>query len=122
MPAAPTKKPTKKYFPICFSRQITDPGSKEFMILQKGRPYFGFLVQKNQQVFAYANTCPHQGRMLQWKPDAFLTKDCSQIMCSAHGATFEIDSGLCVAGPCLGQSLNAMPCKLVNDVVMVQLP
>jgi nitrite reductase/ring-hydroxylating ferredoxin subunit len=42
---------------------------------------------------------------MAWRKDAFLNADGSRIVCAAHGAQFEIDSGLCVLGPCIGESL-----------------
>lgn len=66
---------------------------------------FGFVVQKNGERYVYENTCPHLGRALDMRPNGFLTRDRSQIICMAHGAVFEIDTGLCCGGPCLGASL-----------------
>ena len=108
-----------RYFPICNSDEITDLESRELVVYQQGRPYFGFVVKKNEEFYAYANSCPHQGRMLQWKPDTFLTKDLSKIMCAAHGANFEIESGLCIAGPCLGQRLKALDCCVIQGVLFL---
>jgi nitrite reductase/ring-hydroxylating ferredoxin subunit len=33
------------------------------------------------------------------------------IQCATHGALFLIESGECVAGPCAGQSLQALACR-----------
>ena len=30
-------------------------------------------------------------------------------MCAAHGASFALDSGDCIAGPCKGDRLRAVP-------------
>ena len=40
-------------------------------------------------------------------PDQFLSADLQLIVCATHGAQFEIHTGRCVSGPCLGQSLQA---------------
>ena len=104
---------------ICALAEIEDPGSKGFVIEQGDWPLHGFVIRRDQAVFAYLNVCPHAGRMLNWGPDRFLNKDRSLIMCSAHGAIFEIDSGLCVGGPCLGDALSKLDARIENGRVVV---
>jgi len=55
-------------------------------------------------VQAWLNTCPHQGRRLDYAPGKFLI-DKGRLVCAAHGATFQLGDGLCVAGPCRGEHL-----------------
>ena len=109
----------QRHFPVCTQTELNVLNSKEFILYQNNRPYFGFVVQKGGEIFAYANNCPHQGRMLQWKPDRFLTKDASRIMCAAHGAMFELHTGICDAGPCLGKRLKSLNCVRENDVIQI---
>ncbi|HET9679894.1 MAG TPA: Rieske (2Fe-2S) protein [Gammaproteobacteria bacterium] len=81
----------------------------------------GFVVRQGDTVYAYRNVCPHAGNNLDWKPDAFLTRDKSRIMCAAHGALFDIQSGDCVAGPCVGFGLQTLDVRVeANDVVLYQ--
>jgi nitrite reductase/ring-hydroxylating ferredoxin subunit len=70
-------------------------------------------------VYAYVNVCPHAGRALNWKPGAFLTRQGNLIMCSAHGAIFEIETGICVAGPCPGARLRALAARVSGGLVDV---
>ena len=65
-----------------------------------------FAVRDAAGVRVFRNICPHQGAPLGWRKDRFLTPDGAAIMCFAHGARFDIVSGLCVAGPCPGDSLD----------------
>lgn len=81
-----------------------------------------FAVRHGDRVFVYRNACPHQGLELNWMPDRFLTKDKAFIQCTAHGALFDIASGLCVSGPCNGQRLVAVPSDSVDGEVFVDLP
>ena len=104
---------------VCALADLTDPGSKSFAIEQGDWPLHGFVVRKDNQVFGYLNVCPHAGRMLNWGPDRYLTKDQSLIMCSAHGALFEISTGTCVAGPCQGDALSRIDARIEDDQVMV---
>jgi nitrite reductase/ring-hydroxylating ferredoxin subunit len=55
---------------------------------------------------------------MAWRKNAYLNADRSRIVCHAHGALFDIATGLCLLGPCLGQSLTAMPIVLRADGVI----
>jgi nitrite reductase/ring-hydroxylating ferredoxin subunit len=99
--------------------ELSDPGCREFQIGEGDWPLHGFVVRQGDAVFAYENYCVHVGHPLNWMPDAFLTKDRSAIICASHGALYEIDSGLCVAGPCVGKSLRPVDASVRDGVVYV---
>jgi nitrite reductase/ring-hydroxylating ferredoxin subunit len=80
-----------------------------------------FLVRKGARVFAYRNSCPHTGGPLDWVPDQFLTLAGDLIQCATHDALFSIEDGLCVKGPCAGQSLSALTVHVEGDRVSVVL-
>lgn len=63
------------------------------------------LVQRDGQVHAWQNICPHLGINLEFNPDEFMDCENHYLICSNHGALFQVEDGLCVAGPCQGQSL-----------------
>lgn len=67
-----------------------------------------FVVRKDLQCHVYRNSCPHQGVQLHWMEDKFLDRSGQYIQCSTHGALFEIATGRCIEGPCLGRSLEAV--------------
>lgn len=104
---------------ICCFDELTDPGAKEFVLGEGKSAWYGFIVRKDDEVFAYANTCPHTGAMLNWGPDRFLTRAGDRIMCGVHGAIFEIETGYCEMGPCKGQSLRDMQACLEDGMVVV---
>ena len=79
-----------------------------------GRPE-GFVVRKKGQLFAYVNSCPHTGAPLDWNPDQFLDAQGVYIICAMHGALFEIDTGLCIQGPCINQRLERLPIRVVGE-------
>ena len=54
---------------------------------------------------AWLNVCPHAGRRLDWSPGKFLRAKDGQLVCAAHGASFDLGSGECTAGPCRGDRL-----------------
>jgi nitrite reductase/ring-hydroxylating ferredoxin subunit len=102
--------------------EISNPGCREFHIGEGDWPFRGFVVRRGDDVYAYQNYCMHVGHPLNWKPDSFLTKDGSRIMCSSHGALYEIDSGICVAGPCPGKKLNAVEVSVREGQIYVRGP
>lgn len=106
----------------CRLDDLIDGAAKGFEWEGGGYARSGFLVRQGAAVHAYRNECPHAGNRLDWKPDAFLTKDRSLIMCSVHGANFRIHDGLCVAGPCMGAVLPELELRIVDGTVEVGVP
>jgi len=102
--------------------EINDPGCREFSIGDGDWPFRGFVVRQGDDVFAYQNFCAHVGHPLNWKPDGFLTKDNSAIICASHGAMYDIKSGKCIAGPAGGRSLRSVDVEIREGVVYVSGP
>ena len=78
-----------------------------------------FAVRRGAAAFIYVNSCPHVGASLDWAPDKFLTADGAHIVCSTHGALFDLEGGLCVRGPCLGDRLESIPAQIVDGMILV---
>jgi len=76
-------------------------------------------VRQASTVYAYVNSCPHIGAPLDFMPGQFLNRKKTHIMCSTHGALFRIDDGLCVAGPCVDQSLEPLSTKTIGTDVWI---
>ncbi|MBU6478064.1 MAG: Rieske 2Fe-2S domain-containing protein [Xanthomonadaceae bacterium] len=75
------------------------------------------LARQGNSVRAWLNVCPHAGRRMDYAPGLFLVKD-ARLTCAVHGATFALrEAGLCVAGPCRGQSLVAVRVQVRDGVV-----
>ncbi|GHB99999.1 ferredoxin [Thermomonas carbonis] len=68
-------------------------------------------------VRAWLNVCPHAGRRLDWAPGKFLRAKDGTLVCAAHGASFELANGVCVAGPCRGEALRAVAVEVHGDAV-----
>ncbi|MCA1798223.1 MAG: Rieske 2Fe-2S domain-containing protein [Xanthomonadaceae bacterium] len=102
---------------ICALADLADGAAKGFEI--PGGLYDGFVVRRGTAVHAYLNTCPHSGARLDWKPDAFLTRSRELIMCSVHGAIFEVENGLCVGGPCVGRSLRPLAAEVRDGRILI---
>lgn len=80
-----------------------------------GMPEPLILLRRGDAVRAWLNVCPHAGRRLDWAPGKFLLSKAGQLVCAVHGASFELDAGECVAGPCRGQSLRAVAVRVDAD-------
>ncbi len=79
-------------------------------------------IRHQGELYLYQNRCPHRGIGLEWTPDRFLDPDKNFIQCASHGALFRIESGLCVAGPCNGQSLTVVDYRLDGDEIWIATP
>jgi len=66
------------------------------------------LYRDGDSVRAWLNICPHAGRRLDWAPGQFLKGKDGLLVCAAHGASFELKRGECLAGPCRGDALRAV--------------
>jgi nitrite reductase/ring-hydroxylating ferredoxin subunit len=104
---------------ICPLSDLSDPGSKAFVLGTGDWPLRGFVVRQQGQVYAYLNRCPHARHPLSWKPDSFLSADSSLIQCSSHGARFEIATGACMGGPCNGAALRSLPVQVQDGCVVL---
>ncbi len=79
------------------------------------------VYRDGDDVRAWHNVCPHAGRRLDWAPGKFLLGKDGLLICAVHGATFELQRGECVAGPCRGQSLRAVAVAIVDGEVGVSI-
>lgn len=97
---------------------ITEASSKGFA-LANGQSIFA--VKKDGQLVVYHNRCPHLGIELEWNEDEFLDSEGALIQCCTHGALFIIETGECVAGPCVGEYLQSLPISIDGDTVTVDI-
>ena len=105
---------------VCRLDELSDPDSRGATVSHGGQQYDAFVVRQGEQVFGYLNSCPHTGGALDWVPDQFLNSDKDFIQCATHDALFQLHNGECIAGPCKGDSLTAVPVIIeAGDVVML---
>ncbi|HEY0662339.1 MAG TPA: Rieske (2Fe-2S) protein [Lysobacter sp.] len=88
--------------------RVPDGGFAEVEATLDGDAESLLLHREGDRVRAWLNICPHAGRRLDWAPGQFLRNKEGLLVCAAHGATFELQGGQCVAGPCRGESLRAV--------------
>ena len=99
--------------------ELDATGAREFTLHHQGQRLDGFLLRWTGHIHAFVNRCPHTGVALNWLADQFFDVEVRYVQCSMHGALFEPDSGLCIHGPCLGQSLQAVPVRVEGDAIYV---
>lgn len=78
-----------------------------------------FVHRTGGRVVAYENHCPHAGHPLDWTPGQFLDPTGTLFQCASHRARFRIVDGVCVAGPCPGRRLTAVPVRVEDGIIRV---
>jgi len=89
---------------LCHRSELNEGSARGFDPYSQGRDML-FVVRRGG-FHAYRNACPHwEGTSMPWRKDAYLNAAATRIVCSAHGAQFDIATGECLQGPCVGQPL-----------------
>lgn len=99
--------------------EIPDGGAREVTATVDGVAESVIVVREGANASAYINVCPHAGHRLDWSPGNFLF-DKNRLVCAVHGACFERMSGLCVAGPCRGDSLRQVEIATTDGWVLLR--
>lgn len=97
--------------PICYTDDIPDREARGFST-ETGEI---FITQRDGSFFAYRNICPHLQVNLEYMEDEFLDRDREYIICSTHGALFQVEDGMCIWGPCQGEALTAVAINVHSD-------
>lgn len=107
-------------FAICEAESIPPGGAKAFSLSRlmadgAARPFRIVVVRVRPRAFVgYVNSCPHGKVWLNIGDGSFFTEDKAHLRCGRHGARFDIESGLCLEGPCAGESLEPIPLALIG--------
>lgn len=110
-----TESYTTTEIPLCAIDDLEDRCAMELVIEERQL----FAIRMDDKIFAYWNLCPHRSSPLNWVPNQFLDVENQFIQCALHGALFEIDSGLCVAGPCSGDHLQPVELRCEDHFYFV---
>ncbi len=104
--------------PICRLADVPDGDARGFEITRAGGERIPVIVvRRGERAFVYRNRCPHRGTPLDWLPDRFLDAEGQNLICATHGALFRIEDGVCIAGPCAGDALEALEVRLEAGAV-----
>lgn len=104
---------------VCRVEDISPESGKEVSVKTDQGVMWLMMFVRDGEVLAFHNRCPHQGRALNFAPDRFLFTPDGQLMCSHHGATFNLPGGRCTAGPCKNSSLEAVATSVSDGVVSI---
>jgi nitrite reductase/ring-hydroxylating ferredoxin subunit len=110
-------------FVICAADAVERGGAKAFSLSRidaagESRPFPIVVIRTHDNAYVgYVNACPHEGVWLNIGSGDFFTQDRAFLKCGRHGASFEIDSGLCTDGPCVGKSLQPIALAVVDGEV-----
>ena len=102
--------------PLCRLDKIPDGGATAIEDVAALDGESVIVERRGDAVRAWLNVCPHAGRRLDYAPGMFLLKD-ELLICAVHGASFNRNDGVCVAGPCRGEHLRALAVELRDDEV-----
>ncbi|MEP6634549.1 MAG: Rieske (2Fe-2S) protein [Luteimonas sp.] len=105
--------------PLIALARIDDGGFAEVETMLDSDAESLILYRVGDEVRAWLNVCPHAGRRLDWAPGKFLLSKDGLLVCAAHGASFELIAGECVAGPCRGQSLRCVEVVVREGLVLI---
>lgn len=74
-----------------------------------------FVVRSGGALRGWLDRCPHEDETpLPYRRHAYLNAARTRIVCFAHGAQFDVATGECVSGPCLGESLTPVPLSVTT--------
>lgn len=104
------------------TRTLAPGQSTKFSLRCGGRIVDGFVVNHDGQLYAYVNRCAHTGTPLDLWPNEFFTDDGRHLICATHGAVYQPESGVCIAGPCPGASLTPLPVALEGAELVISCP
>ncbi len=111
-------------YAICGENEIQNRRAKAFNLLRIGedgaeRPWYVFVVRWDKHFFAYVNRCPHEGVHLDWERNQFLDQGTKRIVCGKHGSLFDLATGICVDGKCVGERLEPVNVCVVDGDLCV---
>ncbi|MCB1565133.1 MAG: Rieske 2Fe-2S domain-containing protein [Rhodanobacteraceae bacterium] len=104
--------------PLCTVDAVPEGGALAATAMIDGEEESLILLRRDGAIGAFLNVCPHAGRRLDWAPGEFLFSS-GKLVCAAHGATFSVPDGLCVAGPCRGESLREVSVEIRDGAVFL---
>jgi nitrite reductase/ring-hydroxylating ferredoxin subunit len=103
---------------LCSLVDLDATGAKEIVLNKDGARVPVFVLNYRGNILGYVNACPHVRLPLNWTADVFLDISGTYLFCANHGAHFDVMSGLCLRGPCRGQSLTPFPVRIEGDAIV----
>ncbi|MGD9968036.1 MAG: Rieske (2Fe-2S) protein [Hyphomonadaceae bacterium] len=83
-------------------------------------PFVSVIVtRRGDAIAAFRNKCPHAGYPLQRADGRIALQEGRFMVCGAHGASFDLDTGACAGGPCNGEPLERLAIIIRDGYVCV---
>ena len=112
----------KKNFAQVSKRKFEEGEGRSFVGRVQGKIFKGLVVRKGDKFFAFENLCRHLPIPLDLEDDQFFSHDHSFLQCQMHGALYEINTGKCVGGPCVGSTLRSLVVHEEEHRLLIELP
>jgi nitrite reductase/ring-hydroxylating ferredoxin subunit len=90
-----------------------------FTVESGGRELPAFVIRHEGRVYGYLNVCTHQELELDWLLGEFFDAGGARLVCAAHGALYDPETGRCVGGACGASGLTKLPVRERGDGVVV---
>ena len=87
----------------------------------ENKSFHGFIVKVAGGYFAFQNRCCHLPVTLDLLDNDFLNEEGNAIQCHMHGAVYDMQTGECTAGPCIGSRLTPLKVKEEKESICIQL-
>ncbi len=88
----------------------------------RGKILYGIVTRVGNRYFAFQNLCKHLPVTLDAGDGNVSSEDHQHLQCHMHGAMYELESGECIAGPCVGARLNRLKTREDGSRILVELP
>ncbi len=111
----------KKKYLVCEIDELKASGSYGWESVVNNALVQCFIIYHQKKIVSYQNRCPHTGVNLEWVPHQFLDSKNEFIQCATHGALFEIENGLCIHGPCVGDRLEEVENTVIESKIYLIL-
>jgi nitrite reductase/ring-hydroxylating ferredoxin subunit len=98
---------------------LPDPGAIVVRVSAEDAWGAVILTRRGDVVSAFRNKCPHAGYPLQHANGRVIVQEGRFIVCSAHGASYVLDSGACAGGPCNGDGLERIAIVVRDGAVFL---
>lgn len=105
---------------VCREEDLAEGSTVKFRFGRGKHPAEGFVVRHGGRLHAWRNECRHVPMQMDWVENRFLSRDGCWIQCATHGALYEIDTGLCVAGPPSGKKLHRLDVGVEDGMIVVR--
>lgn len=102
---------------IALANELTEGKTLKVQFTRGGKLVDAFVARFRGQLVAYENLCRHLPLTLDYDDDRFFSRDGKHFICQTHGAIYDPVTGLCVRGPCQGESLKPLKIEVRGGAV-----